>query len=370
MKTKVIFYYPQHFNRANGENEYFNLLIEVCKRNRVNYLIVEEPDKSTQAPRNKLADKFDIFLLIILAMRKLIPLKWFSNFEVREQFIGKCLNLVSLGKFKASVYITLSNPLGGVFRGINKNARIFDCQHGIIPTSQPGYFQANCATERMVVNQKEVLVCGEGFRNSFLKVDPEYYSDKVFVIGKSNILPLKVDFGNHILVSLQIIESENMPEQWFSDQVDLLFEQFQKLEGSDLLAEKTIYLKHHPRSTQTYDIRKLLQFSFVELYDHSILHDFLLHITFFSTTAFDYAASGIPTLFLYSNHIPQGKTVYIEEFEYPYGNIFTIQEWLVTLSGSHQKEIIHQEILNWYKRFYSHFDETLFLKLIHEPKKN
>lgn len=370
MKTKVLFYYPQHFNRAAGDNFYFEPFIESCKRHHIKYLLVEEPDKNTKAPRNETAYKFDFFLFIILVLRKLIPLNWFLNFEHREQFIGKCINIVSVGKFKASVYITLSNPLGGVFRGINPHAGIFDYQHGIIPTSQPGYFNINGATDLMAINQKGVLVSGEGFRKSFLKVDADYYANKVFVIGKPSSSEKKIDNKQHILVALQLIESENMPENWFSDQVDLLFNQFQELQQSELLDGKRIYLKHHPRSNQTYDISKLLQFPFVALYDNSTPQDFLLHITFFSTTAFDYAAHGIPSLFLYSKHIPHGKTLYTDEFQYPYAHISSIKEWLHFLKDPLIKTEVEQHILKWHHRFYSLFDESLFLKLLNEPQKN
>lgn len=370
MKTKVLFYYPQHFNRGKGENLYFKPFIEVCKKHSLSYLLVEEPDKSTKAPRNKAAYKFDVFFFIISVLRKLLPLNLFPSFEQREQLIGKCINILSLGKFKASVYVTLSNPLGGVLRGINPRARIFDYQHGIIPTMQPGYFNTTKATDLMRLNQKEVLVYGEGFKNSFLKVDANYYADKVFVIGKPSSTTNQIKNQKNILVPLQLIESENMPEEWFSDQVDLLAEQFQALEEGDALRQRKIYLKHHPRSSRTYDISRLLQFSFVELYDESVPQDFCLHVTFFSTTAFDYAAYGIPSLFLYSKHIPQGKTVYIDEFEYPYPHINSIRDWLVYLNNSLKKAEVKHGILEWHQKFYSPFNESLFLKLIDESTKN
>lgn len=370
MKTKVLFYYPQHFNRGKGENLYFKPFLEICKKHNLNYLLVEEPDKSTKAPRNKAAYKFDVLFFIILVMRKLLPLNLFSSFEHREQFIGKCINIISLGKFKASVYVTLSNSLGGVLRGINPMARIFDYQHGIIPTTQPGYFKTNTATDLMRLNQKEVLVYGEGFKNSFLKVDAGYYNDKVFVVGKPFTATKEITNKKHILVGLQINESERRSKRWFTEQVGLLAEQFQGLEKGDTLGERKIFLKHHPRSTQTYDISRLLQFSFVELYDESVPQDFCLHVTFFSTTAFDYAAYGIPSLFLYSKHIPQGKTVYIDEFEYPYPHINSIQDWLVYLNDSLKKAEVKHGILEWHQKFYRPFNESLFLKLIDESTKN
>jgi hypothetical protein len=105
LKTKVLFYYPQYFNREKGENLFFKPFIEVCEKHNINYLLVEEPDKTTNVPRNKAAYKFDVFFFVILVLRKLLPLKLFSSFEHREQFIGKCINIIALGRFKASVYV-------------------------------------------------------------------------------------------------------------------------------------------------------------------------------------------------------------------------------------------------------------------------
>ena len=81
----IIFYYPQHFNRnKKGENPFFLQLIDICKTEDINYLIIEEPDNKTLFPRNKEAVKFDIYFYAILILRKIIPLSFFTNSEKKN----------------------------------------------------------------------------------------------------------------------------------------------------------------------------------------------------------------------------------------------------------------------------------------------
>ncbi|WP_204343872.1 hypothetical protein [Psychroserpens algicola] len=362
----VIFYYPQHFNRTNGENPYFLDFIATCKTYKISYLLIEEPSIESQNPRNKKALAFDMFFLKIWILRKLIPARCFSNFEKREHLVGKIINLSSLGHFRAPVYITISNSMGGVLRGINKKARIFDYQHGIINSKQPGYFFNGEATQLMRCNTKEVLVHGLGFVKPFMLVDAPYYKGKVHPIGTSSIIKPKINRGPHILVAMQIIETENRSQAWFQEQVDLLHEQFVLLEKNKAYKNRIIFIKQHPRSLQRFDMSKLFQFPFVKPYDGSDESKSIgLHVTFFSTTAFEYAAKGIPSLFLFSDLIPEGKTIFEDEYQYPYKAIRTISDWLEKIEGSDSTEI-DTIMTNWYQKFYAPYDENLFLKLVNQ----
>lgn len=361
----VIFYYPQHFNRSEvGTNSFFEPLILLCEKNNWSYLLIEEPDRNTDKPSNPIAKKFGLFLFLILALRKIVPLFLFDDFESRELVIGKAINILSLGRLRAKNYITLSNSMGGVLKGINPNARIFDYQHGIITSTQPGYFQNKKAPKWIFSTNKEVLVYGNGFRDIMLATDKDYYTNKVHVIGVPDTKSSDFVKGEQILVSLQLLETEDVSIAWLNAQVEMLENLFINYAKSSQLTHKTIYLKHHPRSNRSFDIGKLFVFPFVKEFDNSAESCQIgLHITFFSTTAFEFAALGIPTLFLFNDVIPQGETLFFREFKYPYQKCNTIEAWLIALNSKESKQITIG-MLKWYSAFYEPFNEKKMIKLI------
>lgn len=361
----VIFYYPQHFNRGKDNvNPYFERMISSVEKNEMSYLLLEEPDVfgSSKSMKNSLAKQF-YWLYIILVLRKILPLFLFTSFEARERFLGKLINFCSLGSYSAKNYITLSNSLGGVLRGINPEAKIFDYQHGIITSTQPGFFTHDKkAPDWIKSNNKEVLVYGKGFETIMKQTDPDYYEDKVFVIGQSSRKMQDFKIGSNILVSLQIIENENVTFEWLQTQVDLLDELFKEYSTQENCS--TIYLRHHPRSTKTFDLEKLYKYDFVKDFDASTESFKIgLHITFFSTSAFEFASLGIPTFFLYNDTIPQGKNLFFEEFKYPFPEIDSIEEWENKLIHDHNNNVV-KIIKNWYQMFYQEYDENEFIRLL------
>ena len=370
MKTKqtdVLFYYPQHFNRSvEGTNPFLEPLIGSCVKNNLSYLLVEEPDQSTDKPTNPASKRFQVYFFLITVIRKILPIFLFSDFEAREQFIGKIINIISLSNFKAKNYITLSNSMGGVLRGINPKAKIFDYQHGIITSKQPGFFENEKAPLWISSNNKDVLVYGKGFRNIMIDTDKNYYQNKVHVIGSPDIAQNIFFKGEHILVSLQILENEDVALDWLNAQVELLQNLFKKYSGSSYLSNRIVYLRHHPRSNRSFNLDKLFAFPFVKDFDNSPeSFQIGLHVTFFSTSAFEFAALGIPTLFLFNEIIPQGKELFFHEFKYPYQNYNTIEDWLAVLNGP-EAELIKKSICNWYSLFYEPYNEEAFIKIIND----
>ena len=361
----VIFYYPQHFNRGIGNsNQYFEPLVNTCIKNDLSYILVEEPIafSSSKSMKNSLAKQF-YWLYIILILRKILPLFFFTSFEARERFFGRIINIFSFGSYKAKNYITLSNSLGGVLRGINPEAKIFDYQHGIITSTQQGFFTKDRkAPDWIKSNNKEVLVYGKGFETIMKQTDPDYYEDKVFVIGQSSRKMQDFKIGSNILVSLQIIETENVTFEWLQTQVDLLDELFKEYSTQENCS--TIYLRHHPRSTKSFNLEKLYKYDFAKDFDASPdSFKIGLHITFFSTSAFEFASLGIPTLFLYNDTIPQGKNLFFEEFKYPFPEIDSIEEWENKLIHDHNNDVV-KIIKNWYQMFYQEYDENEFIRLL------
>ena len=66
-KAKVLFFYPQHFNRSSeGTNPFFDPMLRACEEYGISYKLVEEQSGTTH-PRNPNAIKGDtLYWLIIL----------------------------------------------------------------------------------------------------------------------------------------------------------------------------------------------------------------------------------------------------------------------------------------------------------------
>jgi hypothetical protein len=369
-RPKVIFYYAAHFNSSESDNPYLSRLTGVLRRAEIEFILLEEPSKTgrfTSQPET-LRVKFIYFIIIL---RKLLPIIFFNDFEQRERFIGRTLNVLTFGKYRADIYITLGNALGGVLRGLNPEARVIDYQHGIIPSGQPGYFTNGSAASWIKKNNKEVFVYGEAVRETFYNVDEEYYEGRVHVLGSTQEKrQVYLKGGNNILAALQIVESENKPAAWFQEQVDLLCSELHDFAEIALLEGVKVYLKHHPRSNRTYNLEKLFAFPFVYDYDEATNNKFCLMVTFFSTTAFEAAAVGIPTLFLYSDVLPEGQNIFTDEFNYPFSAVKSLKDWYEMLNNPILKQKVMSRLEDWYRDYYSEFNENLFLEFIYGKEEN
>lgn len=369
----ILFYYPQHFNRnEKGTNSFFDPLIDLCEQNELSYLVIEEPDRGTTFPRNKKAYRFDLYFYLILLLRKSIPLIFFKNFEKREQYIGTLIKMLTFGKFNTAVILTNSNSMGGFWRGYCPNARIVDYQHGVINSTQPGFFEKGKATAHMNENNKEVAVWGIGFKNVFYQ-DKKYYENKVHVLGYSQLNQTEVitnENKNKIVFSLQF-----MTDFGLQLNQEMLFELKRVLKELNSIPNEIkpqIVLKNHPRHNNAVNLKCILdEFNFVTVMSDNemlITSDYLLHVTFYSTTAFEMATKGIPTYFLVTENIRNGKTQFFDEYQYPISQNFTLGELWTTYKNDDEIWSLHSNLVKkWSNHFFEPFNKSNFLDLI-KPK--
>lgn len=361
----VIFYYPQHFNRSTtGINLLLDSFVRSCKNNNVKYLLVEEPDYRTHAPVGKEVLHFDCILCLVLLLRKVIKIK--DTFEAREQRIGQIINSLTFSRLKCGVYITLSGSMGGMLRGISPEGVIYDYQHGAISSSQPGYFCDKGATPSVKENNKNVLVFGKAFEEIFYKND-SYYRGRVISLGygREDHHSL-VRGGKMIFIAPQITDSMTMErnleqlqevKNWLSDNSEVINKYGIKVK-----------LKHHPRYNNCIDDSVLYEFPFVEnvtgqwdLLTH--VQDIALHVTFYSTTVFDFACYGVPSVILVSEKMPEGREMYGREYEYPFFSNTTLSDWEFLWDESRCRDV-SATVRDWYDRFYEPFNEDKFLALL------
>ncbi len=367
----MVFYYPAHFNRGgdNQLNEYIRPFIEVLNSAGEPYKIIEEPDLKTKYPRSNKTVHFDFWLIIILTIRKLLPLTFFDNFESREQWIGKLLKRLTFSSFRADVVMTLSNSMGGFWRGYNPNARIIDYQHGIINYNQPGFFENKKAPEHITRNKKEVAVWGEGFKRS-LDNAGGYYCGKVHVLGyyksiqnfKSNILQT-----DKILFSLQFLPE--FGPKLNHEMLDHILSVLKSLESLPPENRPQVVLRNHPRHQNTINIDELIaNFNFVKLMPENEElkpSDYALHATFFSTTAFEMAIEGIPSYFLSTANVRQGIDIFLEEYEYPISQLQPLHErWLDYCLDTNKWQADSNKVKEWSNTFFKPFDKQVLLELI------
>lgn len=368
----IIFYYPQHFNRSsNGTNPFFDPLIAVCEENGLSYLLLEEPDGGTDKPKNKLAVNFTFWLYFILGLRKLLPNQIFRKNINKEIFIGKILSFFTLNKFKANTYLTISNSMINVLLGLNKNANVYDLQHGIIYSTHPGYFQSNGKLNDFLKHDRiGFLLFGKGFQELFLKNNPSLLDQKRYVIGNhssSETGQNNLFFKKKILFTLQLTQDNKIEELIIEKQkLKIFLTDFQKTATSKNIS---ILLRHHPRYKNAITILDILQdFPFVSITDENfenLSNIVFLHITNSSTSAFELARLSIPTVFL-PNEL--GEKIFRDEYNYPNYDL-PLDEWVKWYCSENPLFVeLVEATKNWCKYYFEPFNKDLFLDLIKHNK--
>ena len=343
-KVDIIFYYPQHFNRgANGDNLYFEPLFEACRNNNVSYLIFEEVDSNSDMFRNRNAIPFDFIFYLILILRK---------FKLTDIFIGNILSRTFLRGLEFNNYIVLSQSMLEVFKGINNEAILFDLQHGIIHNEKENYIINNKVSDSIFKNKIQLLLSGFGFYNLLKNYDESnYFSNNSHVIGfsKLNNKTLHTCSNKNILVTLQFTSDHS------AFQNEKLLNELDSFIRSNL--GYTFYLKSHPRYNNEIDFRILTDQVNTKLspsYLSCCFQKCSIHLTAYSTTSFESARVGIPTIFLTS--LNDDFNMFSTDFYYPLNNdLKYIESNYVECS---------ELVKKWEADFYSDFNESKFISLL------
>ncbi|MAX69234.1 MAG: hypothetical protein CMP60_06050 [Flavobacteriales bacterium] len=341
----VILYAPQHFNRGkDGSNEYFKAIIDVLESNNISYISFDEPDYITKSRNNKDSIPFDFIYLVILILRRLYSTE--MNCIVKDQKVGSFLSKTFLRKLKFKNYIVLSQSMLSVFRGINNNARLFDLQHGIIYSDKESYIKNNIANLKLSENNVKLLVVGEGFKEILEAADSSnYFKKNIHVIGSKKHKTFSHTHPNRsVLVTLQITEDHTKEQNQ-----KLLDEIINMVNSHDDLV---FYIRSHPRFKNDLDVSELFKKTNVAPKDLiNCFRDCSIHVTSYSTTTFECAEFGIPTVFLKS--LKDNFNMFENEFKYPFDD--TLKD--VFLNYKRYSD----EVINWRERFYSEFDEKKFI---------
>lgn len=343
-KVDVLFYYPHHFNRGeNAENLFLKPFYKSCKSHNKSFLIFEEPDRDSDKNRSNKVIPFDFVYYIIIVLRK---------FKLSEKNIGKVLQKSFLRKIQYNNLIVLSQSMVQVFSSVNKESKIFDVQHGIIHSEKESYCKENKVNQRIRENNIELLLFGKGFKTILEESDStSYYKDNAHVIGiKKESLKLNTKTLNkNVLVTLQFTEDHTtyQNEKLYNDLIEFIHAH----------TKYTFYLRNHPRFNKEVDMENLYQIKNVKEAPPQLSECFSLcsfHLTSYSTTTFECASVGIPTVFLTS--LKEDFNMFNYDFHYPLNkNLDNIYEDYTACS---------EKVMQWESRYYGSFDEGKFISLL------
>tara|TARA_B110000908_G_scaffold22494_1_gene25484 strand:- start:1710 stop:2798 length:1089 start_codon:yes stop_codon:yes gene_type:complete len=353
-KVDVIFYYPHHFNRGdNGENLYFVNMINSCKKNNISYLVFEEPDYTSTIKRNSNNISFDFIFLIIILLRKLYRKD--ERDIIKDHKIGSILNSLFFRMLYFNNVITISQSMVSFFRGVNSKCKIFDIQHGIIYQNKVNYILNNKVASNLLENNVNLLLSGQSYKDILLKNDMSFYFKSHTTVIGSNIIvrnkPMHSKFNENILVTLQFTHDHDDYEN------KVLFSKLKDfIESSDKMIN--FYLKQHPRFNNEINISEILKFNNVHVAPEDLnecLQLCSLHATAYSTTTFEAALYGIPTILI--NPL---KKFNCFSFDFKYPLDYSINDF--------ENESLYQAsskiLINWSRNYYSSYNEKYFLNLL------
>ncbi len=344
----VVFYAPTYFNRGkNGENPFFTNLIQSCENNNLSYIIFEEPSKFNYI-RNKNSIPFDFVFYLIVFLRRWMKVE--NDIIQTENNIGDFLSKSFFRNFRYNNYIVISKSMISVFSRIDKDARLYDLQHGIIYTNKPDYFSNNILSPHLTRNKVSLLLSGRLFKDILLKNGDKHYIEKnAHVIGVEKINKILHQEANRdVLVSLQFTDDHTVNQN-----KKLLLELTSYINNNK---DFNFFLRDHPRFNQEVILDHLYQQEHVFIAPESLYDCFKkcsIHLTSYSTTTFECALYGIPTVFLDSLEV---------DF-----NMFTSDYYVRKNSISFIFNHYKQESLlvrNWVEGYYSPFEEKKFISLL------
>ena len=366
---ELLFYYPQHFNRTQaGTNPFFDAMLEACDRAGINYDLLEEPDGGTNKPRNPKAQKADSFYWTVIIIRKLLSIAFRKkDFYWREERAARLFNLITFGRYRYRRYITISGSMYFFFANLNPEAEVYDMQHGILYKHHPTFFDLTTLRLRPQYSKPNLhfLFWGKGYEDCFTKGDEEVLKGRTHVVGypcKSTVTTCEGCREKSILVSLQF--THDVDAEGLESMKQALWK---FLEETEPLGVKVI-LKNHPRYNNCIALDDLMaRFPHAEMSSASLgelVGQTFLHVTYYSTTAFEFAEYGIPTFFLMADKLQDFCRLFYDDFRYPLYAGQTIGEVMERLNDKSNYDADAATVRAWYDEFYSPFCEEEFLKLI------
>ena len=346
----IIFYSPHHFNRGeNSENIFLKDLLNVCEIHNLSFLYLEEPDIYSNQKRSKKAIPFDFIFYLIVFLRKFMRSE--MSYVDKDKKIGSFLRKIFFKKITFDNYITISQSMLSFFNGVNSDAKRFDLQHGTIHAKKESYLYDGMVSSNLQENDVSLFLSGNAYKNILTKNEIEsYFYNHIHVIGISSInnIIISSEPNKNVLVSLQFTHDHS------KDENRLIADALEK----QMMEESTFYfyLKNHPRFNTEMDLNRFLSLPNVSLFSEDLKDGFKkcsLHLTSYSTVAFEASLQGIPTCFLQSDS--EKMNIFNTQYNYPF--------YKYSLSDLYNNySVCSLDTKQWAMKFYQPFCEESFLK--------
>ncbi len=365
----VVFYYPDHFNRsAGGDNPFFKPLKELCRLNGIEYLCLEESAIDGRYPTDRSSIKADVLFWFVWLMHKVMTKGLGKSFHVSDKASGRLFDILTFGRFRAKTYITIANSMIDVLGEINPRGNVYDLQHGIIYRGHPGYFaEGGRLREPFLLRNRRVLLWGSLYKKTIVDHPHDFdVDDKFIVVGYPMYREIEVadsDKEKRIMVSLQFtgdIDADTsagmmgMLEEFIEESVSQGYE---------------VLMKHHPRFAGEVDMAPLLEkyagrVSLTTRPLDELASEVKLHVTWGSTTTMEYAAYGVPTIFLRDRRFDWATDMFYGQYAYPLYDGMTAADVLTRAENPDAYGADCKTVKEWYESAYSKLDEALLLKIL------
>ncbi len=367
-RPEIIFLAPQHFNRnAYGRNPFFEKLIKCCEKHSISYVVFESPEYNCPQPHDKTTIRLDFLFWFMMVLNKCYGKIYKKDSRKVTSLTARTINAITFGRLKAPCYITMAGLFIEIFQELCSDSTVCDLQHGIIYSGHPGYFSKDGnLSDSLNSPNCRVLVWGERFRDLFLTSCKGHdIQNRIKVLGypiENTKIQLDQATRDTILFSLEFTSDHSLER--LKELKATLEEALNELAKCD----RKVKLKHHPRYNNSIDLSDLLEkYKNIEFTTQSLdelARETFLHITWSSTTVFEYASFGIPSFILSDKNSRLALNVYYGQFKYPVLKDSTLSQAIDYLSDSKNYEEVSNEVKGWYGEIYSPFNEDVLLNIL------
>lgn len=378
---KIVFIQQRCFLQTKQHtNPLFDPIIQVCEKNGIEWEVwLTDRNLPTGYPSKnvrKYGWRNSAITAGLLFFNRLckIPIK-ISYTLIRLFF--KPLRILDTN---VSLFVTNGLYLIDSYSILYPGKNIIELQHGILYPSHFGYFSSNGTLHQNILSTQNLIFWffGDYYKNIFLKnpTNANKLSGRLETIGdlrKHNDRSSPHSTTAHdktyiIIASQMVMGTEFSPKDLvdmkssYENALDTIYSILQKNNTSN---KYIVLFRNHPRFFNCIDLNDWKEKYPSLITDNTENWDELypktkVLLTINSTSAFDAASFGVPTVIIKS---PNNKfrNILVDDFGYPFPNL-TIEEYLLMSNVAYEEKC--QLAHNWYKNHYSTFDSENCLALL------
>lgn len=369
---KVAFFItPSFFRTANRTNPYFDPIIEVCTANGIEWDVwiphsrVKHGYPPDRVRSYRALDRGSVWFWRVVHCLWRAP-AWKINLT-----FGRLVRKLHLPLFRDEyeVVITSAGLLADVLGGLLPHRRVVDVQHGVIYSGHQGYFDGKGLLLELhrKLRNREYWVYGPGFADCFFRNpdNRQYLGDRVKVLGAVHgaVQPTALTARIRKTVAIAAQFTRDFSPTTLA-QMKKLYEDF--LDANvELRDEVKFIFRQHPRYYGCIDLSDWRdRYPWLVMDDKrpwgDVFAEAVAIVTIHSTSAFDAAAYGVPTVFLDETRLGW-PNVMKGDLGYPCPDLTL--KGMLTMDEDGRRNI-DAAVLKWYNDYYKPFSAANCLALL------